>query len=65
MEKRTKKSIIADLECAEAEIEYITYEMVPRLKEELAKFKLTKREIEEFDMEDYIAQQQPKCSSNT
>ena len=65
MSKRTKKSIIADLEYAEWELEHLEYFKIPKLKKELSQFKLTKREIKEFDMEEYVTQQQPKQNSMT
>ena len=53
MSKRTKKQIINELCEAESENEWLEYVHIPKLKEELSKFKLTKKEIEEFDLDWY------------
>ena len=52
--KRTKRDIINELCDAENELSWLEYSKIPKLKEELSKFKLTKKEVEEFDLDWYI-----------
>jgi hypothetical protein len=55
MSKRTKKQIINELCDAESELEWLEYSHIPKLKEELSHFKLSKAEIYEFSLEDIVS----------
>jgi len=54
MSKRTKKQIIDDLCESEAQLDWLEGSCIPRLKEELSKFKLTKAEIYKFSLEEFV-----------
>ena len=54
VKKRTKRNVIEDLCTAESELEWLEYSCIPNLKKELSKYKLTKKEIQEYSLEEFI-----------